>query len=62
MALEDEVQQASKQFYAALNSALDDDSSPMEEIWSHGSDVSAMHPFGGRNLWQQGLSMKGHND
>ncbi len=48
MAAEDEVRQASERFYAALNSTLDGDSSPMEEIWSHGSDVSAMHPTGGR--------------
>ena len=54
MAAEDEVRQASEQFYAALNSMLDGDSSPMEEIWSHGSDVSAMHPFGGRMLgWEE---------
>ena len=46
MAAEDEVRQASEQFYAALNRTLDGDSSPMEEIWSHSSDVSAMHPFG----------------
>jgi hypothetical protein len=46
MAAEDEVRQASEQFYAALNRTLDGDSSPMEQIWSHGSDVSAMHPFG----------------
>src|SRR5918999_4171611 len=54
MAAEDEVRQASEQFYAALNSTLDGDSSPMEEIWSHGSDVSAMHPFGGRMVgWEE---------
>jgi ketosteroid isomerase-like protein len=54
MAAEDEVQQASEQFYAALNSTLDGDSGPMEEIWSHGSDVSAMHPFGSRSLgWEE---------
>jgi ketosteroid isomerase-like protein len=54
MAAEDEVRQASEQFYAALNSTLDGDSSPMEQIWSHGSDVSAMHPFGGRMLgWDE---------
>ena len=54
MALEDDVRQASEQFYAALNSTLDGDSSPMEQIWSHGSDVSAMHPFGGRILgWDE---------
>ena len=54
MAAEDEVRQASEQFYAALNRTLDGDSSPMEQIWSHGSDVSAMHPFGGRMLgWEE---------
>ena len=54
MAAEDEVHQASEQFYAALNRTLDDDSGPMEEIWSHGSDVSAMHPTRGRMLgWEE---------
>ena len=48
MAAEDEVRQASE-LYAALNRLLEEgDSGPMEQIWSHGSDVSAMHPFGGR--------------
>jgi ketosteroid isomerase-like protein len=54
MAAEDEVRQASEQFYAALNRTLDGDSSPMEQIWSHGSDVSVMHPFGDRMLgWDE---------
>jgi ketosteroid isomerase-like protein len=54
MAVEDEVRKASEQFYAALNRALNGDTGPMEEIWSHGSDVSAMHPFGGRILgWEE---------
>ena len=61
MAAEDEVRQASEQFYAALNSTLNGDTGSMEEIWSHGSDVSAMHPFGGpilgweevRSSWEQ---------
>jgi ketosteroid isomerase-like protein len=54
MAAEDEVRQASEQFYAALNRTLDGDSGPMEQIWSHGSDVSAMHPFGSRSLgWEE---------
>ena len=54
MAAEDEVRQASEQFYAALNRTLDGDSGAMEEIWSHGSDVSVMHPFGGRMLgWDE---------
>jgi ketosteroid isomerase-like protein len=55
MAVEDEVRQASERFYAALNRALEEsDTGPMGEIWSHGSDVSAMHPFGGRMVgWEE---------
>ncbi len=54
MAAEDEVRRASEQFYAALNRTLDGDSGPMEEIWSHGSDISVMHPFGARMLgWDE---------
>ena len=55
MAAEDEVRQASERFYAALNRALEEsDTGPMGEIWSHGSDVSAMHPFGGRMVgWEE---------
>ena len=55
MAAEDEVRQASERFYAALNRVLEEgDAGPMEEIWSRGSDVSAMHPFGGRMLgWEE---------
>jgi hypothetical protein len=40
MAAEDEVRQASEQFYAALNSTLDGDSSPMEEIYRRRSEES----------------------
>ena len=46
MSAEAEVQQASDQFYAALNSMVNGDASPMAEIWSHESDVSTMHPLG----------------
>ena len=54
MAAEDEVRQASEQFYAALNSMLNGDTGPMMEVWSHGSDASAMHPFGSRSLgWEE---------
>jgi hypothetical protein len=41
MAVEDEVRQASEQFYAALNSTINGDPGPMMEVWSHGSDASA---------------------
>src|SRR5919112_309933 len=54
MAVEDEVRQASEQFYAALNSTLNGDPGPMMEVWSHGADASAMHPFGSRSLgWEE---------
>jgi ketosteroid isomerase-like protein len=54
MAVEDEIRQASEQFYAALNRMLNGDLRPLMEVWSHGSGVSAMHPFGSRSLgWEE---------
>jgi ketosteroid isomerase-like protein len=54
MAAEDEVRQASDQFYAALNSMANGDAGPMMEVWSHTSDVTTMHPIGGREVgWEQ---------
>jgi ketosteroid isomerase-like protein len=54
MAAEDEARQASDQFYAALNRMANGDAGPMMEIWSHTSDVSTMHPIGGREVgWEQ---------
>jgi hypothetical protein len=51
---EDEVRQASERFCVALNSVLNGDLRPMVEVWSHGSDVSVMHPFGDRALrWEE---------
>ena len=46
----EEVYQASSQFYAALNSMLNGDARPLSDIWSHGSDVTTMHPIGGREV------------
>ena len=42
-----EVQQASDRFYQALNKLLNGDSFDMEQVWSHGPNVSTMHPLGG---------------
>jgi ketosteroid isomerase-like protein len=54
MALEDEIRQASEQFYAALNRMINGDPEPMMEVWSHGSDVATMHPLGGRETgWEE---------
>jgi ketosteroid isomerase-like protein len=54
MALEEEIQQASEQFYAALNRTINGDSGSMMEVWSHGSDVATMHPLGSRETgWEE---------
>jgi ketosteroid isomerase-like protein len=54
MSSEDEVRNASAQFYAALNQMLDGDAVPLAEIWSHSSNVTTMHPIGGRQTgWDE---------
>ena len=54
MAAEDEVRQASDGFYAALNRMLNGDAGSLSEVWSHESDVTTMHPIGGRQVgWEQ---------
>jgi ketosteroid isomerase-like protein len=54
MSTEDEVRQTSDQFYAALNRMANGDARPMMEVWSHSSDVTTMHPIGGREVgWEQ---------
>jgi ketosteroid isomerase-like protein len=54
MALEDEIRQASEQFYEALAHEINGDPGPMMEVWSHGSDVTVMHPLGGRETgWEE---------
>jgi ketosteroid isomerase-like protein len=69
MAAEDEVRDASTQFYGALNSMTDGSAAPMTRIWSHGP-VTALHPIGGRQVgWDEvrgsfeqvaGLASGGH--
>jgi ketosteroid isomerase-like protein len=61
MSIEDEVQKASEQFYAALNHLVNGDAGPLADIWSHSATVTTMHPIGGRQVgwdevggsWQQ---------
>jgi len=70
MSSEDEVRTASAQFYAALNSMMVGDAAPLAEVWSHGAEVSTMHPIGGRETgWDEvrgsfegvaGLASGGH--
>src|SRR6266508_6303917 len=50
MSAENEVRQASEQFYAALNRVGNGDASSMPDIWSHSADVTTMHPLGGREV------------
>jgi len=65
MSKEDQVREASETFYRALNSMANGDAGPMANIWSHGADVTTMHPIGGREVgwtevekpWQQVASL-----
>lgn len=50
MSAQDEVRNASEGFYAALNRMANGDASSMPDIWSHGAEVTAMHPIGGRHV------------
>jgi ketosteroid isomerase-like protein len=54
MSAEDEVRQASQQYYAALTALLNGDAGPLMQIWSQNPDVTAMNPYGGREVgWEQ---------
>ena len=50
MSMEDEVRNASNQFYAALNKMTNGNPQPLSDIWSHNSSVTTMHPIGGRQV------------
>ena len=50
MSTEDEVRNASNQFYAALNEMVKGKSQSLSDIWSHSSAVTTMHPIGGRQI------------
>jgi ketosteroid isomerase-like protein len=50
MSAEEEVRRASMQFYSALNRMANGDAGSMADAWSHGSDVTAMHPIEGREI------------
>lgn len=48
MSAEGEVREASEAFYAALNRMGNGVKGAMAEAWSHGNQVTVMHPIGGR--------------
>jgi len=53
MSAEEEVRHASKQFYTALNRMANGDPGPMVSAWSHGPEVTALHPIDGREIgWE----------
>jgi ketosteroid isomerase-like protein len=53
MSPEDEVCEASRQFYAGLNRMANGDARPLADIWSHSAAATAMHPIGGRQVgWE----------
>jgi ketosteroid isomerase-like protein len=47
---EDEVREASRKFYEALNRMAIGKTSAFDEIWSHDPNVTAMHPIAGRQI------------
>jgi ketosteroid isomerase-like protein len=54
MSAEDEVRQASDQYYAALSHLLNGDVGPIMEVWSHSPDITAMNPYGGIEVgWER---------
>lgn len=66
----DEIRKASEHLYDALSHMLNGDSCLMDSIWSHKTEVTTMHPVGGREIgwdkvrekWDQlaGLSSDGN--
>jgi ketosteroid isomerase-like protein len=54
MSTEEEVRQASERYYAALGRLLEGDAGPLAEAWSHSAQITAMNPYGGREVgWEQ---------
>jgi ketosteroid isomerase-like protein len=53
MSAQEEVRRASERFYGALNRMANGDASLMPGAWSHGPEVTAMHPIDGREMgWE----------
>ena len=46
----DDIRKASEHLYDALSHMLNGDSCLMDSIWSHGAEVTTMHPAGGREV------------
>jgi ketosteroid isomerase-like protein len=61
-----EVEQASAQFYASLNTMFTGDASAMQDVWSHADDVTYLGPTGQfqvgwnevRDTWEAQAALK----
>jgi uncharacterized protein (TIGR02246 family) len=59
---EHDILVAASRFYDAINRTLGaNDASGMRELWSHGPDVTAMHPDGARDIGWRQVSMLHEN-
>lgn len=60
------VEKANAQFYASLNAMFRGEIAPMEQVWSHATDVTYMGPAGGiqtgwdhvRSAWESQAALK----
>jgi len=55
MSAEVEVRRASDAFYAALTRMGNGVTGTMTDVWSHGPQVTAMHPIGGRTVGRDAI-------
>ncbi len=54
MSIENEIRNASEQFYAALNRMVNGDAGPLADIWSHSAAVTTLQSSGGRQVgWDE---------
>jgi uncharacterized protein (TIGR02246 family) len=54
MSTEQSVRDTVDRYYAALNAGLNGDPEPMLALWAHGTEATAMHPDGGRQMgWEE---------
>lgn len=50
-----EIRTASANFRAALKRMVKGEAGAMDGLWSHGAEVSALHPIGGRDIGCQAV-------
>lgn len=55
MSTQEDVLEASRRFYSALNAMLNGDAAALAKVWHHGDAVTTMHPVGGRQVGWAGV-------